>query len=591
MWFARTDGRSAWCSGARTCWYCFNGCCCGRTERGYAAVPADSYKTEWIGRKLRQAVHLTKAGCLGPCALANVASLVFDGRAVWFHSVNTPWHVRLIFDYIETMIRADRYLAPPADLTEYVFNFYDWEARPHAPSGPAPAAPRDAAAIAILSHADTDLLTLERAREQLPAGLDVIGISLGAIRTDDQMDLVIEGDLSRAGIVVLRVHGELTAVAGYERLRQECERRGQHLVIVSGTGELSTELVRAGTATADVNEAVTTYLMLGGPGNIAACARFLSDRLLLTGHGCDPPASVPEHGIYLPDIESPTWEDWTRSSDPGRPTVAVLFYRAHLLSGNTSFVDALIDALDAHGLNALPVFTAGLRALDHGVPAALRLVEGHVDAVVSTLSFALGEVNAGEVTLPGDRQSVFERLDVPFVQVVASGMPRGAWEVSRRGLTPLETAINVALPEFDGRIISIPVSFKERFDGRAGGGAVSYVPHLERMDRVAGIAARLVRLRRTPQQTKRIAFVLTNSGAKASQVGNAVGLDAPASLLNLLHAMVRRGYTLTGLPESSEALMAQLARARHLRRHPSTRSGARHIFPSGRLPQGVQCLT
>ena len=110
--------------------YCFTGCCCGRTERGYAAVPVDTFKDEWLRRKLRNVVHLTKAGCLGPCALANVASLVFDGRAVWFHSVNTPWHVRLIYDYIEAMMRADRFIAPPSELTEYVFNYYDWDVRP-----------------------------------------------------------------------------------------------------------------------------------------------------------------------------------------------------------------------------------------------------------------------------------------------------------------------------------------------------------------------------------------------------------------------------------------------------------------------------
>ena len=110
--------------------YCVTGCCCGKTERGYAAVPVDTFKEEWLRRKLRNVVHLTKAGCLGPCALANVASLVFDGRSVWFHSVNTPWHVRLIYDYIESMLQADRFIAPPAELSEYVFNFYDWDARP-----------------------------------------------------------------------------------------------------------------------------------------------------------------------------------------------------------------------------------------------------------------------------------------------------------------------------------------------------------------------------------------------------------------------------------------------------------------------------
>lgn len=109
--------------------YCFNGCCCGRTDRGYPPVPADAFKDEWLRRKLKKVVHLTKAGCLGPCALANVASLMFDGRSIWFHSVNTPSHVCLIFDYVQTMITEDRFLPAPAALASHAFNFYDWETR------------------------------------------------------------------------------------------------------------------------------------------------------------------------------------------------------------------------------------------------------------------------------------------------------------------------------------------------------------------------------------------------------------------------------------------------------------------------------
>jgi nitrile hydratase accessory protein len=109
--------------------YCFSGCCCGRTDRGYVAVPADVFKEEWLRRKLRKIVHLTKAACLGPCALANVASLMFDGRALWFHSVDSPTQVRLIFDHIEMMLSADRFLPAPPELAVYTFNFYDWESR------------------------------------------------------------------------------------------------------------------------------------------------------------------------------------------------------------------------------------------------------------------------------------------------------------------------------------------------------------------------------------------------------------------------------------------------------------------------------
>jgi nitrile hydratase accessory protein len=109
--------------------YCYASCCCGRVDRGYLPVPVDAYKGEWLGRRLRKIVHLTKGGCLGPCSLANVASLTFDGRAVWFHSVDSPDRVAMIFDYIEAMIAADRYLHTPPALAPFTFNFYDWDAR------------------------------------------------------------------------------------------------------------------------------------------------------------------------------------------------------------------------------------------------------------------------------------------------------------------------------------------------------------------------------------------------------------------------------------------------------------------------------
>jgi cobaltochelatase CobN len=567
--------------------YCFTGCCCGRTERGYAAVPVDTFKDEWLRRKLRNVVHLTKAGCLGPCALANVASLVFDGKSVWFHSVNTPWHVRLIYDYIETMVRADRYIAPPSELTEYVFNFYDWDVRPRtapvAAAIAADAAPR--ARIALLSHADTDLLALRRARAALPVEVDPIGFSLLRLQTEDQLSLLLDGDLADARVVVIRLHGELDGLPGFARLQEWARQRDTHLVVVSGTGEPRADFARVSTVGLDVVDAVRLYLTLGGEQNVAECFKFLSDRLLLTGYGSVPPIDVPEHGVYIRDVEHATIEDWQQRADANRPTVAVLFYRAHLASGNLAFVDELIDALEDRGLNALAVFTSSLRVHENGQPVALQIVGDRADVLISTLSFALGDA-------PGpDGLSPLARLGVPIIQAITSGMPREAWEVSHRGLTALDTAINVAIPEFDGRIISVPMSFKDRADDAPG----LYAPHPDRIARIAGIARALARLRHTPRAEMRVAFVLTNSSSKASQVGNAVGLDAPASLLSLLRAMRRDGYRIERLPATSDELMTELlARGTYDDQHPldpaqaQRMSRSRYKIDFARLPAAAR---
>jgi cobaltochelatase CobN len=537
--------------------YCYTGCGCGITERGYAAVPVAVYTEEWLKRKIRNDVHLTKGGCLGPCALANVVSLVFDGKSIWFHSVNSEWQVRQIYDYIDAMLKADRFVLPSSELSEYVFNYYDWDVRLPSPAqdlvtlGKA----EPVGAMMMLSHADTDLLTLMKASELLPDELRVSAFSLNALRTADQLDVLIAGEMSKATVIVVRCHGPLSCIPGFDRLKAACIERGQSLVLISGCGENTSEFSQTINVPADVIESSAQYLGLGGVNNFAELFRFLCDRLMLTGYGYAPPSPMPEHGIYLRDTDAATFEDWQRQADPTRPTVAVLFYHAHRMSGNTGFIDTIAQALQSKGANALCIFTSSLKSKEAGRPAAFALIEGRSDVLISTLSFALGEVNTGSVTEAGNAIDSLEKLGIPVLQAIASGMPRGAWEGSRRGLNALDTAVNVAIPEFDGRIITVPISFKER---SAGGAESFYIAHEERADRVAGLAVRLAGLRRTANRDRRIAFVLTNSAAKASQVGRAVGLDSPASLLTTLRAMRARRYNIAELPESSDNLIHQL---------------------------------
>ena len=171
--------------------------------------------------------------------------------------------------------------------------------------------------------------------------------------------------------------------------------------------------------------------------------------------------------------------------DPARPTVGVVFYRAHLLAGNTTFVDDLCAALRERGANALACWCYSLRPDERGdVPVISRYLEGRVDAVVTTV-LAMGQAG------PDDRLwdvPVLARLDVPVVQAVAATTSRAAWEDNDVGLSPLDTAWSVALPEFDGRIVSVPLSFKEIVDDGddLGVPVVAYRTVPDRVARVAG---------------------------------------------------------------------------------------------------------
>jgi len=103
------------------------GCCCGNTEKGFPAVPLQAWKSEWKARGIRKRVHLTIAGCLGPCPLANVALVIFRGACVWLQAIHSPRQVQQIYDYVESMMSAGRYLPLPDNLAKLHFSRYDFD--------------------------------------------------------------------------------------------------------------------------------------------------------------------------------------------------------------------------------------------------------------------------------------------------------------------------------------------------------------------------------------------------------------------------------------------------------------------------------
>jgi cobaltochelatase CobN len=109
---------------------CASGCCCGRTEDGFAPIPAETLHREWERRRFRNVIHLTMGGCLGPCALANVALLIFDGHAQWFHSIDSDDLARALYDHVERMLEADTVLPPDGALAARLFTASSWQPRP-----------------------------------------------------------------------------------------------------------------------------------------------------------------------------------------------------------------------------------------------------------------------------------------------------------------------------------------------------------------------------------------------------------------------------------------------------------------------------
>ena len=150
-----------------------------------------------------------------------------------------------------------------------------------------------------------------------------------------------------------------------------------------------------------------------------------------------------------------------------------------------------------------------------------------------------GTASAGEDDEAWDVQAL-AALDVPIIQGLCLTWSREQWAASDDGMSPLDVATQVAVPEFDGRIIANAFSFKET----DADGLPHYVPDPERCARLATLAVNHARLRHTPPAERRIAIVLSAYPSKHSRIGNAVGLDTPVSIIRLLRAMREAGYDL-----------------------------------------------
>ncbi|MFW0794786.1 cobaltochelatase subunit CobN [Gordonia sp. CPCC 205515] len=383
--------------------------------------------------------------------------------------------------------------------------------------------------ILLLSTSDTDLITA--------AACDApyTGANPSRILVDD-LPALAEG----ADLIVVRILGGVRAWEdGLDALRRLVAESGTPLVVCSGEQQPDPDLMARSTVPAGVVADAHNYLAAGGIDNFGNLHNFLSDTVLLTGLGFVGPQQTPAWGILDRTAATPAAQ---------APTIAVLYYRAQHLAGNTRYIEALCEAIEARGGRALPVFCASLRT----APDDLIELLGTADALVVTVLAAGGSTPATASAGGDDDAWNIERLaalDIPILQGLCLTSSRADWAATDDGLSPLDVATQVAVPEFDGRIITVPFSFKE-FDDN---GLPWYQPDPERCARVAGIAVSHARLRHIAPADRRIALMLSAYPTKHARIGNAVGLDTPRSLLHLLDALRAAGYDI-GPAEGDDAI-------------------------------------
>ncbi|TDQ86410.1 cobaltochelatase CobN subunit [Dongia mobilis] len=419
------------------------------------------------------------------------------------------------------------------------------------------------AEIVVLSAADTELACLAAAHAALPEPKPSLRLAnllqlQHNMSVDLYLDQVIADEVKPARLVVLRlIGGQRYWPYGVEQLALAAQARGFHFACLSGDDQPDPELARHSTLPADAAHRLWQYQVHGGQANAENFLRYAAHLVGKEAAGnstWDEPRPLLRAGLYWPGANVLSCADLQRHWLPGRPVAGIVFYRALLQAGTTAPIDALIAALLERGLNPLPVFVNSLKEA-----AAADLIRDLYagtapDLTLNCTGFAISQPGAATFSTP------FDGADHPVLQVALSSESEETWQSGSRGLSPRDLAMQVALPELDGRILARAISWKSaaRYDAATQCTIVAPSPRADRVAFVADLAAHWVRLRRTPAPERRVALVLANYPNKDGRVGAGVGLDTPAGTIAVLQAMRASGYALRDIPADGDALMRAL---------------------------------
>ncbi len=421
------------------------------------------------------------------------------------------------------------------------------------------------APIAFITAADTDIQTLAVATthfdtstgsvhrsaqcKQLSADFPQVRVvNLLQLQQQLTIDTYAEDVLTAAKVIIVRlIGGQSYWSYGLEVVQETARQTGAVLIVLPGDERPDPTLISHSTASlADVDR-VWQYLIEGGVDNYRQLLNFIASRWLDFDCAYHAPAAVPRVGIY-DEVR------WLPEGMPLQGGAAIIFYRAHYLSGNLAAIESLCQALVDRNLTPVPIFVSSLKD-----PVVQRVLISYcqqgVDVLLNTTSFSLASLDTDTPQV-----GFWAILNLPVFQVILSGAGKEFWESGWQGLTPRDMAMNVALPEVDGRIITRAISFKavQTQNSALQTDVLVYEPVIDRVEFVAELALNWSKLRRKSVGERKVALILANYPTRDGRLANGVGLDTPESCVQILHALKAAGYQVGDIPANSGELIKLL---------------------------------
>jgi magnesium chelatase subunit H len=278
-----------------------------------------------------------------------------------------------------------------------------------------------------------------------------------------------------------------------------------------------------------------------------------------------PPEALPAVAVYHPDAPAlfesfDKYRAWHEARarklklaplDPAR-TVGLLLMRPQIVSRTTKHYDGLIRAIEREGLAVLPAIST---FMDNREACEKFLADDTRSPRVSQIVSLTGFSFVGGPAMNDSEAAVefFRGLGVPYRSAVSLDVQTvESWRESWTGLNPVQTGMQVAIPEIDGA--TEPFVF-----GGMSAEMSEPVPLEDRCRRLARRLRRWQRLQSAPRAGVKLALVVFCFPPDKGNVGTAAELDVFASLWEMLARLEREGYEVD-LPRDADELREKLLR-------------------------------
>lgn len=424
--------------------------------------------------------------------------------------------------------------------------------------------------IFVLTSADTEIIGLANAQSEFQNDTTptLRLANLLNLSHNYSVDLYIEQTLSKAKLIIVRVLGGPSYWRyGLDEITKLARGQNIKLAVISGSAYKDETLDSFSTIDQTVADNLWAYLVEGGPENYTNFLKY-THHILDDGKLKPTPAKpLAKAGIYWPGQGTVTLDELRQNWPDDISTItAITFYRALLQSGDLAAINQLVKDLIRQGQIPLPIYASSLKDQTAKDIISDIFKEAKPTTLINTTSFAISN--------PGSKWqgTILDKPGAPVLQAILSGSNNETWQDNPRGLIARDIAMNVSLPEIDGRITTRAISFKADlgFNEQIEANLVGHKPEKSRTRFVAQLAANWAKLANTPRAEKRIALILSNYPSTDGRIANGVGLDTPAGTITLMKALLKQNFTLENIPETGNQLIESL----------QTKSDAKHLWQS-----------